>query len=101
MGIVNQLVAFGVQLVFNFYLKAMAVGMRISSADINGLHRRGGLLPGWRENGLHRVGVGCLCVGEHLGSQYHVCTVRGAWSRRVSVMNSGIRVMHYGSKAVS
>ena len=78
MGIVNQLVAFGVQLVFSFYSKAMAVGMRAVSPGINGSHRRGSLLPEWRENGLHRVGETRMCVGEQLGLQYLVLMVRGA-----------------------
>ena len=78
MRIVNQPAACGVRLVLNMYSKAVAVGMRISSAEINGLHRRGGLLPEWRENGLHRVGETRMCVGEQLGLQYHVCMVRGA-----------------------
>ena len=78
MNIVNQPVACGVELVFRFYSKAVAVGMRISSPDINGSHRRGSLLPEWREIGLHRVGFALVCVGEQLGLQYHVCTGRGA-----------------------
>ena len=74
----NERVACGVWLVFNFYSKAVAVGVRTVSPEINGLHRRGGLLPGWRESGLHRVGVARVWVGEQLGLQYHVCMVQGA-----------------------
>ena len=78
MRIVNQSAACGARLVFNVYSKAVAVGVRTVSLQINGSHRRGGLLPEWRENGLHRVGVARMCVGEQLGLQYHVCTDRGA-----------------------
>ena len=78
MKIVNHPVACGVELVFRCYSKAVAVGMRTVSPEINGLHRRGGLLPEWRENGLHRVGETRMCVGEQLGLQYLVFMVRGA-----------------------
>ena len=80
MNIVNQSVARGVQLVLNVYSKAVAVEVRTLGPEINDSHRRGGLLPGWRENGLHRVGVCRMRVGEQLGLQYHVCTGRGARS---------------------